>query len=519
MAMYSASTLHSRVRLHRVVTLLGWALVIALFASQLWIFRTFFVDDAFITFRYVQQFVAGNGLVYNIGERVEGYSNFLWVMLLSPPYALGADLVMTARVLSIMLSVGTLILVSYLARRSSYPILAPIMLAAAGPFGAWTMGGLETSLFAFLLTASTIAFIREEERGYGWTSGLLFGLLALARPEGVIFFVLAVTFRVRRILSSGLSGFAGINVHDQLRLAGFTAIFAPHFLWRLSYYGYPLPNTVYAKSMGFHPRAFLEGAYYLLDGLTTLGGPLFLLLPVGVLLFQGGDFRYCFITVCCAIYLLFIVVSGGDWMLMHRFWAHILPLLVVLVHAGLMALAALMVPHHMLLARVGLALAQAAFLYFGTLNAHFVMKVDQVHVLSPNNPLTDYLRHHWRPGDVVAVSDAGVIAYVLPLEARVVDMFGLTDAHIAHLKPQFPSGLFGRGDAFGKWDVDYILDQNPRFIQVPISGQIENGEFIVYHTAQRLLISDPRFHERYRQIADVPELSGLFERIPQSLSE
>jgi hypothetical protein len=174
MAMYSASTLHSRVRLHRVVTLLGWALVIALFASQLWIFRTFFVDDAFITFRYVQQFVAGNGLVYNIGERVEGYSNFLWVMLLSPPYALGADLVMTARVLSIMLSVGTLILVSYLARRSSYLILAPIMLAAAGPFGAWTMGGLETSLFAFLLTASTIAFIREEERGYGWTSGLLF---------------------------------------------------------------------------------------------------------------------------------------------------------------------------------------------------------------------------------------------------------------------------------------------------------------------------------------------------------
>ncbi len=153
---------------------MGWALVIALFASQLWIFRTFFVDDAFITFRYVQQFVAGNGLVYNIGERVEGYSNFLWVMLLSPPYALGADLVMTARVLSIMLSVGTLILVSYLARRSSYLILAPIMLAAAGPFGAWTMGGLETSLFAFLLTASTIAFIREEERGYGWTSGLLF---------------------------------------------------------------------------------------------------------------------------------------------------------------------------------------------------------------------------------------------------------------------------------------------------------------------------------------------------------
>jgi hypothetical protein len=100
------------------------------------------------------------------------------------------------------------------------------------------------------------------------------------------------------------------------------------------------------------------------------------------------------------------------------------------------------------------------------------------------------------------------------LEARVVDMFGLADAHIAHLTPQFPSGLLGRGDAFGKWDVDYVLAQNPRFVQVHILGQKENGELIAQHTAQRLLVNDPRFRARYRQVSDKPELSGLFERIP-----
>jgi arabinofuranosyltransferase len=122
-------------------------------------------------------------------------------------------------------------------------------------------------------------------------------------------------------------------------LAGFIALFVPHFLWRLSYYGYPLPNTVYAKSMGLHPRALIEGVYYLFDGLTALGGPLLLLLPVGILLFQAKELRYRFISACCGAYLLFSVVGGGDWMPMHRFWVHILPLLVVLVHAGLMKLA------------------------------------------------------------------------------------------------------------------------------------------------------------------------------------
>ena len=100
----------------RIGTLLGWAAALALFASQLWPFRTFFIDDAFITFRYVRQFVAGNGLVYNIGERVEGYSNFLWIMLLALPHAFGAELITTARVLSVILSVGSLILTYGLAR-------------------------------------------------------------------------------------------------------------------------------------------------------------------------------------------------------------------------------------------------------------------------------------------------------------------------------------------------------------------------------------------------------------------
>ncbi len=511
----------------RLRNVLGWLTVAGLFTSQLWLFKDFSIDDAFITFRYVRQFVAGNGLVFNIGERVEGYSNFLWVMLLSPAAVLSMDLLLAARVLSVALSVGTLLLTYRLASTSPALTLAPIMLAAYAPFAAWTMGGLETSLFAFLATAGAYAFIREEERGHGAASGLLFGLLALARPEGILFFGLAVIFRPRRLWVSraaatpeGRAGKAHTSSRvgwcpsrqDVLRLIGFGALFIPHLLWRLSYYGQPLPNTVYAKAMGLHPRTFIEGGYYLFNGAVALGGLGFLIIPITLVVLKRRTLRHDFLLACVAAYALFIFAGGGDWMPMQRFWVHVAPLLFALAHTGLMALAALIWPPRPILVGIGLALAQVAFLYLGALDAHFVQGVGRAEA-TQGPTMVDYLRERWRPGDVLAVTDAGGLAYVLPLEARVVDMFGLTDAHIAHRKPEFPSGLFGHGDGFGKWDVDYVLAQNPRFIQVHVIAKAADGTFIVDNTSNRLLMNDLRFKARYRQVADTPELQGLFERI------
>jgi len=70
---------------------------VPIFLVQVWLFHGFIVDDAFITFRYVRQWTHGNGLVYNIGEPAEGYSNFLWIVLLAPFDRLGIDLVLVAK--------------------------------------------------------------------------------------------------------------------------------------------------------------------------------------------------------------------------------------------------------------------------------------------------------------------------------------------------------------------------------------------------------------------------------------
>lgn len=105
-------------------------------------------------------------------------------------------------------------------------------------------GGLETLLFTLLLTVSGYLFVREEEREKGWLSGLTFGLLALARPDGLLFAGVAGAFRLWRLFQA----WAKPTLRDITRLVTLMAIVIPYYLWRFSYYGYWLPNTVYALS-------------------------------------------------------------------------------------------------------------------------------------------------------------------------------------------------------------------------------------------------------------------------------
>ncbi|MGC9082851.1 MAG: hypothetical protein ACP5ME_06695 [Anaerolineae bacterium] len=172
------------------------SLLIGLFVVHLILFKGFIVDDAFITFRYVQQWVHGHGLVYNVGERVEGYSNFLWIVSLAPFARLGVELTLAAKAMGALLCLLTLLLVWKASGQIGHPRIAPWLLAVSSPFAAWALGGLETPLFTFLLFLSGSLFLKEEEEEKGWLSGPLFGLLALSRPEGLLFALSTVLFRI-----------------------------------------------------------------------------------------------------------------------------------------------------------------------------------------------------------------------------------------------------------------------------------------------------------------------------------
>lgn len=85
--------------------------VIVIFVAQC-LYLNFSQDDAFISYRYVQNFIQGNGLVFNSGERVEGYTNFLWIMILSIFTKLGFNIILISKILGVV-SGGVSIILLY----------------------------------------------------------------------------------------------------------------------------------------------------------------------------------------------------------------------------------------------------------------------------------------------------------------------------------------------------------------------------------------------------------------------
>ncbi len=481
------------------------AAICLLYLGHIWLFKGLAVDDTLITLRFVQQWVHGNGLVYNLGERVEGYSNFLWLVILAPFEWIGWDLILSARLVSIGFGVSTLVLTWYLSRRFSRAAIAPLLLAFSAPFAAWSVSGLETLLFTFLATLSAGLFVIEEKEGRGWLSGVAYGALALARPEGALFASTAVAYRAWHLFRKREPP----KKRDYVRLISLLAVFLPYWFWRVLYYGSLLPNTVYAKSMGLHPRAVLEGAFYIFQSFNMLGGPFFI--AALALLAYGSSRRPGFVRYFSAIILLyafFVIVWGGDWMPLQRFLVHVLPLLYLIVQEGFLQLP-IRWPSRasMPFAFTALLALQVAYLSGVSLEQRFIHGLGSGAFLPPR--CENYLCNQVRADDTIAVVDAGY-AYSAPLSTRVIDMVGLTDPHIARLSPRFPSGLFGRGDGFGKWDVEYVLSHRPRLVQAHLIAESPDGRTLTDFTGTTLLINHERFRQQYRLAAP-----GIFERIGQ----
>jgi hypothetical protein len=207
------------------------------------------VDDAAIAWSFSRNWAQGHGLVaWAGGERVEGYSDFLWVALVAVGEALGVESWYTAKALGAAFTVATLPLLYRIAGALAprTPVVAG--LAAAAVFAVDTQvsvfgaSGLENALFTFLLAAGIWGTLEEARTQRAPWSSLAFLGIALTRPEGIVYAALAGgaallwTERDRR--GAG-------------RIAGWLALFWVPFLAyhavRYTYFAWPFPMTYYAK--------------------------------------------------------------------------------------------------------------------------------------------------------------------------------------------------------------------------------------------------------------------------------
>src|SRR5438128_259469 len=120
-------------------------------------------DDAFISMRYARNLSLGHGLVFNAGERVEGYTNFLWTLILWIPEHFGWSSPAFSIVLTVPFAVVTVGLALRLARRvfasESLAVLATVVLIANMTFLGYATSGLETMLQTMLVTGVALALV------------------------------------------------------------------------------------------------------------------------------------------------------------------------------------------------------------------------------------------------------------------------------------------------------------------------------------------------------------------------
>ncbi len=209
-------------------------------------------DDTYIGLRYSRNLAEGNGPVFNEGEKVEGYTNFLWVVLGTVPFLIKIDPILYIRTIGIVSAILSALMIGKLAvvisggRKYSGVIPAFIFVSLPFAMGEAAMG-LETLLFSFFVVGAFCSYLVEMEdlTRKGITSGLFLALAYLTRPEGfaVGLFVLSIDLlRWKRISRS-----MALTAQLKTRWLFFGVIALIHESFRILYYGDFVPNTFHAK--------------------------------------------------------------------------------------------------------------------------------------------------------------------------------------------------------------------------------------------------------------------------------
>jgi len=430
-------------------------LSIIVFSISLYFFN-YIPDDTFITLRYAKNALRGYGLVFNRWDRVEGYSNFLWLTFLILMGKIGFPLVLSARAGSLLLSFAVIIVSALFARTAVNPSysdtrkaltigLPALSLSASAVLSTWSMSGTELPFFTLFLLLSALALVKKKE-----SLALTFSAtLALIRPEGLALFVATWLFLLFESGNREKTFLKGLSIA--------LILYTPYILWKKHYFGSIIPNTYYAKR-GPVTVMLGNGLTYLLTYMISYGYMLFAALYIlRKKTFQSRPLKFAlYITL---IHWITIVIAGGDWMPNFRLLLPTTPFVLFLtsmaIIEGLYTNTALGEDP-----AASRAFTISAVLVILSIAPGFVnydlFKAEKVSVEAFAN-VGKKLKQILPPGTTLACGSTGAIGYYSDMP--IVDILGLTDSHIAR-KGKVVSTQPGHL----KTDGTYILNRKPALL-------------------------------------------------------
>lgn len=458
---------------------------------------TFVPDDSYITFRYAENLAKGHGITFNAGEQpVEGYTNFLWVLVCALFSRLGFSLPTATPVVGTLLGLFSVVIFWVLLKRHEVPpLLMALVLglfAASGPVVLYAISGMETPLYVFLLTGSIVCldFLLVSPNKMKWSMLLSVDclLLSLCRPEGILTYpviLLCVYLLIR------LNRLPGVSMDSLWRPTIVSAVCFVVFMgiyqvWRVTYFHELLPTSFMSKggngvsvfaalkmNAKFYfvrqNRYFAPFGYYHV-ALVLCGGLMLWFAHRGKSFHPVAGISMLLALIYVALYSYFV-----DWMPGMRY------------HAALVSLALAPViclkdtkKSHLIAVIIFLVVATGvSVLSFQKLEVDARRNEDST--LNCLVPLGNWLKNSVPANALLAIHDVGVVPYYSELRTFDSNPQSLTDIHIA--KHGF--------------SAEYFFERNPDVAIFSSEGSLKRRIFFPHYAP---LIKDPKFREKYKLI-------------------
>jgi hypothetical protein len=452
--------------LERLLSLAFFAWIVWLLLRTVAASWSFTTDDAYITLRYADNFANGHGIVWNPGESppVEGYSNFLFVLLGALAIKIGWDPIILFKVLGVVSIFGTFLASWSIARMWIGPLAAllPAYFLITYPGEAyWAVSGLETTFYQALLTSCVASFLRM----YGYrlslsedppelspkrsidlcwlaVSATLSLLASLTRPEGpivAVFLVAALFFCTRWTLRPWLI-FSIIYLVPMMI----------YHLWRLTHFDALLPHSVVCKA------AYKGDPYSLLRDYWFLVSPFALF--VIIYPWRRLDFRH---GPLLGIPLVYAILLYGMDPIIGYYNRHVLgafALILVLAAVGLSNLAKMILdPLNRCWRELILIVTILLYGCFTGTDNTIPLSLDATHYaqrMDKRAELNAWLVARVKPGDVVLIGDTGLVPY--RLKAEVIDAYCLNCLEMTRYPIEYSPECF----------ADWVFSRLPRFLVI-----------------------------------------------------
>ncbi len=489
----------------KIVIVLLCAFITILIVQRAWL-----SDDAYITFRTVDNVLNGFHLDWNSDERVQAFTHPLWMFTLSILTYIFHNIYLTSIFSSVFFTLSAICLYAFSLSKHFYLVISGLLiLAFSNAFIDYSTSGLENSLLYLMIAMFSWVFLRgyPNRKNYYliiFITSFFASLIALTRLDAVLFIIPALVYL---LIESKFKGLPYILLGS-----------IPFILWEcfsIIYYGFPFPNTFYAKlDSGIPMIEYLQrGIAYYLN--IVMQDPLTIIAIFGILLLslKFSTLKNKLLSMGVFLYLLYIIRIGGDFM-QGRFFAEPLFFSVIILSQMKISISRLwlkIVPIA-LIVTLGLFANVPTYLvetnkpalgvnrinderrhyypYTGLFrNNQFNTDigvnnsiVSNTQNATPNDFILGGLEAKGKPGVVWTKRNIGFFGYLAGRQAYIIDIHGLSDPLLARLpailRPAWRVGMFDKAIPRGYRESIY-QDQN--LIEDPLLAEYYRNLLLITH--------------------------------------